>query len=68
MTTMTIKDIIIAREFDSPRELVWKAWTDPKHFARWRGPKNFTASYVSIDFRTGGKYILLPCAGPDWTE
>lgn len=57
MTTMTIKDIIIAREFDSPRELVWKAWTDPKHFARCWGPKNFTASYVGIDFRTSGKYI-----------
>ncbi len=57
MTTLTIKDIIITREFDAPRELVWKAWTDPKHFARWWGPRAFAAPHVSIDFRVGGRYL-----------
>jgi uncharacterized protein YndB with AHSA1/START domain len=57
MATMTMKDIIITRAFDSPRELVWKAWTDPKHFARWWGPKGFTAPHISIDFRVAGKFL-----------
>jgi uncharacterized protein YndB with AHSA1/START domain len=50
-------DILITRIFDAPRELVWKAWTDPEHVKRWWGPKNFTAPFVQIDFRVGGKYL-----------
>lgn len=56
MTTMTEKDILISRTFDAPRELVWRAWTDPKYFALWWGPKDFTAPHVEIDFRVGGIY------------
>jgi len=56
MTVMTEKDIIITRVFDAPRELVWKAWTDPTYFARWWGPKVFTTPRISIDFRVGGRY------------
>jgi len=51
------QDVIITRIFDAPRELVWKAWTDPKHFKRWWGPKDFTSPYCKIDFRVGGKYL-----------
>ena len=29
------REIVITRIFDTPRELVWKAWTEPKHFMRW---------------------------------
>ncbi|MEO5930932.1 MAG: SRPBCC domain-containing protein [Candidatus Kapaibacterium sp.] len=43
--------------FDAPRELVWKAWTDPEHLVKWWGPKNFTAPFASIDLRVGGKYL-----------
>lgn len=28
-------EFVITRIFDAPRELVWKAWTEPKHFMRW---------------------------------
>lgn len=52
-------DILITRIFDAPREVVWKAWTDPEHVKRWWGPKNFTAPFVKSDFRVGGK--LLYC-------
>jgi uncharacterized protein YndB with AHSA1/START domain len=48
---------IITRSFDAPRELVWKAWTDPEQVMRWWGPKGFTAPVAKIDFRTGGKYL-----------
>lgn len=33
-----LPEFIIDREFDAPRELVWLAWTDPKHVQHWYGP------------------------------
>src|SRR5437867_12269293 len=51
------QELVISRIFDAPRELVWKAWTDPERVKRWWGPKGFTAPYINIDFRTGGKYL-----------
>jgi uncharacterized protein YndB with AHSA1/START domain len=50
-------ELVITRIFDIPRELVWKAWTDPKHFMRWWGPKDFSAPFCEIDLRVGGKYL-----------
>ena len=52
------KPILITRVFDAPPELVWKAWTDPKHLVRWWGPKTFTSPSCSVDFRVGGKYLF----------
>lgn len=49
--------LVITRVFDAPRELVWKAWTEPDRIARWWGPKDFTAPTIKIDFRVGGKYL-----------
>ncbi|MGA9407525.1 MAG: SRPBCC domain-containing protein [Bacteroidota bacterium] len=57
MTTQG-KDLTIKRTFDAPVELVWKAWTEPKHFMRWWGPKIFTSPACKIDFRVGGKYLF----------
>src|SRR5690606_1283147 len=47
----------ITRVFDAPRELVWKAWTDPQHFMRWWGPREYTCPVCEMDFRIGGKYL-----------
>lgn len=52
------KELVITRMFDAPRELVWKAWTDPNHVMRWWGPKNFTSPFCTIDLRVGGKYLF----------
>ncbi len=49
--------LVITRVFDAPRELVWKAWTEPEQFMRWWGPKNFTSPVSRIDLRVGGKYF-----------
>jgi uncharacterized protein YndB with AHSA1/START domain len=46
--------IVGTRMFDAPRELVWKAWTDPKHLAQWWGPDGFTTTTDSFDMREGG--------------
>jgi uncharacterized protein YndB with AHSA1/START domain len=51
------KELTITRIFDAPRELVWKAWTEPERFKRWWGPKDFTAPFCTIDLRVGGVYL-----------
>jgi uncharacterized protein YndB with AHSA1/START domain len=47
-------EFVIEREFEAPRELVWKAWTDPKHLAKWWGPKGLEMVASKLDFRPGG--------------
>ncbi len=61
---MTNREVIITRTFDAPRELVWQAWTDPKHMAQWWGPKEFTNPVCELDVRPGGA-IRIDMTGPD---
>ena len=56
-TVSEIERMVVTRIFDAPRELVWKAWTDPKYVMQWWGPKGFTAPICKIDFRVGGKFL-----------
>jgi uncharacterized protein YndB with AHSA1/START domain len=51
------KKLTIIREFDAHRELVWKAWTDPKKIMKWWGPKNFSSPSCKIDLKVNGKYL-----------
>lgn len=51
------KELLITRIFDAPREILWKAWTEPKRVKCWWGPKNFTAPVSIIDLRVGGTYL-----------
>ena len=69
MTNSTVKEterMVVTRVFDAPRELVWKAWTDPKYVMQWWGPKGFTAPYCEIDFRVGGKFLLSMRTPDGW--
>lgn len=50
--------LVITRIFDAPRELVWKAWTNPENVMRWWGPQYFTSPIANIDLRVGGKYLF----------
>lgn len=47
-------DLVMTREFDAPRELVFKAWTDSRQVAQWWGPKGFTNPVCELDVRVGG--------------
>ncbi|MFA6239944.1 MAG: SRPBCC domain-containing protein, partial [Candidatus Hydrogenedentales bacterium] len=49
--------LVIARVFDAPREMVWKAWTEPEQVKQWWGPEMFSAPVCTSDFRVGGKYL-----------
>jgi uncharacterized protein YndB with AHSA1/START domain len=51
---VTDEELIIARTFKAPRELVFKCWTEPEHFMRWWGPHGFDAPACEIDARVGG--------------
>jgi len=59
--------VVITRIFDASRELVFEAWTNPKHLARWFGPKTFTNPVCEVDARAGGKWRIVMRA-PDGTE
>jgi uncharacterized protein YndB with AHSA1/START domain len=60
------QELVLTRVFDAPRELVFKVWTDPKHVARWWGPRGFTNPVCELDLRPGGA-ILIHMRGPDGT-
>lgn len=58
--------LVLTRIFDAPRELVFKCWTDPKHFSAWWGPHMFTAPKVELDLKPGGKIFVLMSGPPPW--
>ena len=60
-------ELFIAREFNAPREIVWKAWSDPEIIKKWWGPKTFSAPFIKNDFKIGGKYLYF-MLGPDVKE
>jgi uncharacterized protein YndB with AHSA1/START domain len=57
-TVSEVERMVVTRVFDAPRELVWKAWTDPKYVMQWWGPKGFTCPACEMDFRVGGRSLL----------
>lgn len=49
--------LLLKREFNAPRELVFKVWTDPAHFGNWWGPKGFSLEVKRMDVRPGGTFL-----------
>jgi uncharacterized protein YndB with AHSA1/START domain len=58
------RSIVGSRVFAAPRDLVFTAFTDPKHLAQWWGPDGFTTTTSSFDFRPGGVWRFV-MHGPD---
>ncbi len=58
------QELILERTFDAPRELVFRVWTDPKHLAKWWGPKDYTNPVCELDLRPGGA-IRIEMHSPD---
>jgi uncharacterized protein YndB with AHSA1/START domain len=61
------QELFITRVFDAPRELVFKAFTDPELFAQWWGPRKYTSKIDKFDARPGGLWRIVQ-AGGDGTE
>jgi uncharacterized protein YndB with AHSA1/START domain len=53
------QELFITREFDAPRELVFKAHTDPKLYAQWVGPHGYEMFLEIFDPVSGGKYSFV---------
>lgn len=50
------RELVITRTLDAPRAQVFKAWTQPEHFVRWLGPKDFTCTSLTMAVQPGGAY------------
>ncbi|MBB4635401.1 uncharacterized protein YndB with AHSA1/START domain [Longimicrobium terrae] len=61
------REVVLERVFDEPRELVFDAWTDPRHMAHWWGPRGFTTTTREMDVRPGGRWRFVMHA-PDGTD
>ncbi|MBT9332792.1 SRPBCC domain-containing protein [Paracidobacterium acidisoli] len=57
-------DLVLTRTFDAPRELVFEAWTEPKHMAQWWGPDGFSNPRCEVDARPNGA-MQITMRGPD---
>ena len=59
----TDEQILITREFNAPRHLVWKAWTTPELVSRWWPGQRGTMKRCEIDLRVGGQWRYVMEAG-----
>lgn len=50
-------ELVLTRTLDAPRDLVWRALTQPEHFSKWWGPKPYTAPLIEMDVRVGGSLL-----------
>jgi uncharacterized protein YndB with AHSA1/START domain len=64
------REITITRVYEAPRELVWKAWTEPERLARWWGKRGWSTplSSVTMDVRPGGVFRLNSISDDDGRE
>lgn len=58
-------ELVMEREFDAPRELVFKAHLDPEIIPLWWGPRNYTTVVEELDARPGGKWRFVQRTADD---
>ena len=65
VTLPTDEEILITREFDAPRQLVYKAWTTPELVRRWWAGRRGEVTLAEIDLRVGGtwRYVMTSSDG-----
>jgi uncharacterized protein YndB with AHSA1/START domain len=61
VTLPTDTQILITREFDAPKHLVYKAWTTPELLKRWWSAKRGEMTVAEVDLRVGGnwRYVMI---------
>ena len=57
-----VPQIVLTREFNAPRELVFRAYTDPELLVQWLGPRRMTMTIDYFDVRDAGRWMLTPLA------
>ena len=61
------RELVMTRILDAPRDLVYEAWTNPRHIAQWWGPKGFTNTIHEMEVKVGGVWRFM-MHGPDGTD
>ncbi len=56
VTLPSDREVVLIREFDAPRDLVFEAFSKPEHIAHWWGQKGSTMPSCEMDFRPGGAW------------
>jgi uncharacterized protein YndB with AHSA1/START domain len=61
-------DVVLTREFDAPRQLVFDVYTDPQTIPRWWGPRSLTTTVDQMDVRPGGtwRFVQRDAAGNEF--
>jgi uncharacterized protein YndB with AHSA1/START domain len=68
IATPSDREVVVTREFDAPRELVWDCYTKPELVRRWlTGPPGWSMPSCEIELSVGGKYRYV-LAGPGGQE
>ncbi len=62
------QEFVLTRTFDSPRESVFKTWTEPAHLSHWWGPSSMTISVCEMSVKPGGAYriVMRSAEGKDY--
>ena len=66
-STTKDRELIVSTTLTASIELVWEAWTNPQHIAKWWGPNGFTNTITKMDIIPGGEWDLI-MHGPDGTN
>lgn len=61
------RQIVVRRQIDAPRRIVFEAWTEERHLSRWFGPAGFSTTTTSFEFRPGGVWEFV-MHGPDGSD
>jgi uncharacterized protein YndB with AHSA1/START domain len=64
INTSAEMEIVTTRVFAHPRQLVYRAWTEPDHLKNWWGPNGFSNTFHIFDLRVGGRWSFT-MHGPD---
>lgn len=56
ITTPSDREIVMTRDFDAPRALVWEMFTRPEHIRQWWGCNHLEMTVCEVDLRVGGEY------------
>jgi uncharacterized protein YndB with AHSA1/START domain len=68
VSTPSDREIVLTRDFDAPRALVFEAMSKPEHLSQWWGPAGSTVAYIEMDYRPGGKWRVVErdAKGEEW--
>jgi uncharacterized protein YndB with AHSA1/START domain len=59
LTMPSDTELVITREFNAPRDILFEAMSKPEHVKRWYGLKHLTMPVCEMDFRVGGKWRFV---------